>query len=217
MPEDVPALLPVIFAVIGLGFIPFLAVMGTAFTKIVIVLMLLRTALGVQTAPSTLVINSIALTLTAFIMAPLANLMMTTVQAEGLTMSTWEETTEIYRIISGIFVDHLQRFAEPKELEFFMDSAKQLWPVEMHDAINNENIFVLLPAHITSELTKAFQIAFLLFLPFVVIDMVVSNVLLAMGAMMMPPMLISLPIKILLFVATDGWAKLLHSLVISYA
>ena len=120
MPEDVPALLPVIFAVIGLGFIPFLAVMGTAFTKIVIVLMLLRTALGVQTAPSTLVINSIALTLTAFIMAPLTNLMMTTVQAEGLTMSTWEETTQIYRIISGIFVDHLQRFVEPRELEFFI-------------------------------------------------------------------------------------------------
>lgn len=217
MPEDVPALLPVVFAVIGLGFIPFLAVMGTAFTKIVIVLMLLRTAMGVQTAPSSLVINSIALTLTAFIMAPLANLMITTVQAEGLTLSTWTETTEIYSIISGIFVDHLQRFVEPDELEFFMDSARSLWPVEMHESINDENIFVLLPAHITSELTKAFQIAFLLFLPFVVIDMVVSNVLLAMGAMMMPPMLISLPIKILLFVAVDGWAKLLHSLVISYA
>lgn len=75
----------------------------------------------------------------------------------------------------------------------------------------------MLPAHVTSELTRAFQIAFLIFLPFVIVDMVVSNILLAMGAMMVPPMLVSLPIKILLFVATDGWALLLHNLVLSYA
>lgn len=217
MPEEVPALLPAILAVIGLGFIPFLAVMGTAFTKIVIVLMLLRTAMGVQTAPSTLVINSIALTLTAFIMAPIANEMLQAVQNENLTMASWEETTEIYHLVSDIYVEYIKRFIEPEELEFFKDAARQLWPIEMHSAINDDNIFLLLPAHITSELTKAFQIAFLLFLPFVVIDMVVSNVLLAMGAMMMPPMLISLPIKILLFVAADGWAKLLHGLVISYS
>ena len=98
-----------------------------------------------------------------------------------------------------------------------MDAALQIWPADMYSSISEDNIFLIIPAHMSSEISRALQIGFLIFLPFVVIDMVVSNVLLSMGAMMVPPMLVSLPIKILLFVATDGWSRLLHGLLTSYA
>lgn len=217
MAEDVPAFISTILAVMMLSFVPFLAVMGTAFTKISIVLMLLRNALGVQQAPSGIVLNSIALTLTVFILVPVGDVIIRDLQLETPDLSTWDGAMGTYTIITSAFTDYIVRFTSEKELMFFMDAAKMIWPESMHEYIHRENFFLLLPAHVTSEITRAFQIAFMLFLPFVVIDMVVSNILLAMGAMMVPPMLISLPIKILLFVAVDGWARLLHSLILSYA
>lgn len=217
MPEDFPAIIPSVLAIMTLSFIPFLAVMGTAYTKITIVLMLLRNALGVQQAPSAMVINSIALTMTAFIMVPVADGVLRDLKAANLQLTDWESVEQMYAIISGTFAEYLTRFTQDRELEFFMDAARNIWPEELHGAIRKDNIFLLLPAHVTSEITRAFEIAFLLFLPFVIIDMIVSNILLAMGAMMVPPMLVSLPIKILLFVAADGWARLLHNLILSYA
>jgi type III secretory pathway component EscR len=135
---------------------------------------------------------------------------------EALVLRDWDSTMRIYEVVSTAFVGYLTKFTNERELAFFMSAAHQLWPETMHHHIHDQNFFLLLPAHVTSEITKAFQIAFLLFLPFVIVDMVVSNVLLAMGAMMVPPMLVSLPLKILLFVAVDGWARLLQALVMSY-
>jgi type III secretion protein R len=215
--EELPAFIPTILAVMSLTLLPFLAVMGTAYTKISIVLMLLRNAMGVQQAPSGLVLNSLALTLTAFIMMPIGDAIITQLREENLTLRDWETTARVYEIVSSNFVGYLSRFTTERDLAFFMSAARELWPESMHHHIHEENFFLLLPAHVTSEITKAFQIAFLLFLPFVIIDMVVSNILLAMGAMMVPPMLVSLPLKILLFVAVDGWARLLQALVMSYA
>ncbi len=217
MNEDIPAFLPTVLAIMGLTFIPFLAVMATAFTKISIVLLLVRNALGVQQAPSGMVINAIALTLTAFILVPVGEAIATKIQVEKLALTDWDSTLAIYNIVTDAFVEYLTRFTNDRELSFFMDAARKIWPAKIHHYIHDQNIFLLLPAHVTSEITRAFEIGFMLFLPFVVIDMVVSNILLAMGAMMVPPMLISLPIKILLFVAVDGWARLLHALVLSYA
>ena len=216
MINDLPSMIPAIVAVVGLGFLPFIVVMGTSFTKIVVVLMLLRTALGVQTAPSGLVINSIALTLTAFILAPLGNELAGELRGLDLDISSWEEVEAIYNLIAGTFSQYLLKFAGKEEIEYFMSAAYKIWPEDMHGYVKEENFLILLPAHIVTELTKAFQIAFLIFLPFVVIDMIVSNILLALGAMMMPPTLVSLPIKILLFVAADGWNKLLNALILSY-
>lgn len=217
MIEELPAFLPTIIAVISISLLPFLAVMATAFTKITIVLMLLRNAMGVQQAPSTLVINAIALTLTVFIMYPVGNSILVQLQTEDVGLDDWESSVRVYEIVSGSFVAYLTEFTSDREMDFIMNAAMSLWPEELHGQIHDQNLFLLLPAHVTSEITRAFQIAFLLFLPFVIIDMVVSNVLLAMGAMMVPPMLISLPIKILLFVAVDGWSRLLQSLIMSYA
>jgi len=217
MADNFPAILPTILAIMALSFIPFLAVMGTAFTKISIVLMLLRNAIGVQQAPSSLVINSIALTLTVFIMAPIGTAIITQVQEQQLGFAGWDNVSALFSIVSDSFTGYLKKFSSPRELKFFMDAAQKMWPEALYGKINEDNLLILLPAHVTSELTRAFQIAFLIFLPFVIVDMVVSNILLAMGAMMVPPMLVSLPIKILLFVAADGWALLLHNLVLSYA
>lgn len=216
MSEQFPSVLPSILAVMALSFLPFLAVMGTAFTKISIVLMLVRNAIGVQQAPSGLIINSIALTLTAFILVPIGDAILIDLQKENLTLTDWESVKKTFSIISGAFSDYLIRFTNERELSFFMDAARKMWPESLHDDITRDNIFLLLPSHVTSELTRAFEIAFLLFLPFVIIDMVVANILLAMGAMMVPPMLVSLPLKILLFVAADGWSLLLHNLILSY-
>ncbi len=217
MIAEFPAFIPTVLTVMMLSFLPFMAVMATSFTKISIVLMLLRNAMGVQQAPSGLVINSIALTLTIFILVPVGDRILTEIQNSGLAVNEWNGVEDLFDIISGAFADYVTKFTDPSELEFFMDAAQSIWPDNLHGHIHEGNIFLLLPAHVTSEITRAFEIAFMLFLPFVIIDMVVSNVLLAMGAMMVPPMLISLPIKILLFVAVDGWARLLHSLILSYA
>ncbi len=215
--NDIPAFIPSLLGLLVLGFIPFLVVMGTSFTKIVVVLTLLRTALGVQTAPSGLVINSIALTLTAFILAPLGNQLLNEIDVRNLSMSSWDDMMGVYGVVSDTFTEYLYKFSGENEREFFMSAAQDIWPPDMHQYVYDKNLLILLPSHIVTELTKAFQIAFLIFLPFVVIDMVISNILLAVGAMMMPPTLISLPIKLLLFVAADGWNKLLNSLLLSYA
>lgn len=216
MEIDFPKIVPNLLALMTLSLLPFLVVMCTAYTKIAIVLMLLRSALGVQQAPSGLVLNAIALTLTAFITFPLVVEVVTNLQAEKAHMDDWEGMVKTFNIISSSVTERLQKIAFDREIEFFMQAAFKLWPPSLHGYVTEDNLLILLPAHITSEITRAFEISFLLFLPFVVIDMLVSNVLLAMGAMMVPPMLLSLPTKLLLFVAADGWTRLLHGLLLSY-
>lgn len=125
MAEDFPAILPSMIAIMGLGLLPFLAVMGTAFTKISIVLMLVRNAIGVQQAPSGLVINSIALTLTVFIMAPVGDAIITEFQRQNLGFTGWHSVTQSFSIISGSFTGYLKEYAAPREVKFFMDAAER--------------------------------------------------------------------------------------------
>ena len=101
-------------------------------------------------------------------------------------------------------------------LRAFMSTAKRIWPKEQHDQISKDNMLILVPAFTISELTKAFQVGFLLYLPFIAIDLIISNILLAMGMMMVSPMTISLPFKLLLFVTLDGWLKISQGLLLSY-
>ena len=110
----------------------------------------------------------------------------------------------------------LLKHSQERERIFFVKMAKALWPEEQWRDLKDDDMMVLVPAYSVSELTTAFQIGFLLYLPFVAIDLVVSNILLAMGMMMVSPMTISLPFKLLLFVLVDGWARLIHGLVLTY-
>ncbi|MEH6633689.1 MAG: type III secretion system export apparatus subunit SctR [Halopseudomonas aestusnigri] len=211
-----PSLGPTIVGLTVIGLLPVLVVTTTAFAKISIVLFLLRSALGVQQAPTGLVLNTIALMLTVFISAPVWMQIVENIQAANIDFSSVNSVKESYHFIEEPLRDQLSRFATEREKAFFISAAQELWPVKLHGYATPDSLLILVPSFVVSEITRAFEIGFMLFLPFVVVDMVVSNILLAMGAMMVPPMLISLPAKLFLFIAADGWTRVLHGLLVSY-
>ncbi|MCG8595870.1 MAG: type III secretion system export apparatus subunit SctR [Kiloniellales bacterium] len=216
MLDQLPSIGPTLIALGAAGLIPILVVTTTAFAKVTIVLFLLRNALGVQQAPTGLVLNVVALMLTFFISGPMWFEIIESIQDADIDFSTIDSVKEAYPLIEEPLRAQLSSFATDREKAFFISAAKELWPARLHGYATPDSLFIIVPAFVISEITRAFEIGFMLFLPFVVIDMIVSNVLLAMGAMMVPPMLISLPAKLFLFVAADGWARVLHGLLVSY-
>src|SRR5262249_51413714 len=116
----------------------------------------------------------------------------------------------------GPILGFLQKHTNDREKRFFIDTTRKLWTKEAAATVNKDSFLILVPAFTVSELTSAFQIGFLLYLPFIAIDLIVSNILLAMGMMRVSPMTISLPFKLLLFVLVDGWARLIHGIVLTY-
>lgn len=209
-----PILLLLLVALIGV--LPFTMIMGTSFVKLAIVMSLIRNALGVQQIPPNLVLYGLAAILTLYIMAPVVTAGFAAFESIDVT------NAEIGEIFAGVvlaiepFRQFLKTHADPSQVAFFMQTAGELWPVEMRDSISEDNLLILIPAFTVSELTTAFQIGFMIYLPFIAIDLIVSNILLAMGMMMVSPMTISLPFKLLLFVMLDGWTQLIHGLVLTY-
>lgn len=215
--------------VILISLAPFFAVMVTSFTKIVVVLSLVRNALGLQQVPPNIVLNGLALILTVYVMYPTLQDMSSAagMSAPAVTMpgdqaiedSPVENTDQIFSTadrakepLRAFLVKH----SDPRERTFFLATQRQISGPERANTISERDFVVIIPAFVVRELKIAFQIGFLIFLPFLVIDMVISNILLAMGMMMLSPVTISLPFKILLFVLIDGWVKLSHGLVLSY-
>ncbi len=193
-----------------LSLAPSLMIMVTSFTRLVIVLSLLRTALGTQGTPPNTVLVSLALFMTLFIMQPTLE----EAYNNGIAPLIEEEITEeaaLERTIAP-FHDFMRRHVREAELQLFMDIGK-------FDAVENPKdipIRALIPAFMISELKRAFEIGFLLFVPFLVIDMVVASVLMSMGMMMLPPIMISMPFKLIFFVLVDGWYLVVGSLVKSF-
>jgi type III secretion protein R len=200
----------------GVAVIPFVAIMCTTYVKLVVVLGLVRNALGVQTIPPNLALNGIAIVLSVYIMAPIARASFDAVKDNPPNISDLTEVSNAVQAAAEPFRKFLQQQTVARERIFFLGAAHRLWPPQQAEALTENDFLVLVPAFTTSELTEAFKIGFLLFLPFVVIDLVVSNILLAMGMMMVSPMTISLPFKLFLFVVVDGWQKLIEGLVLSY-
>ncbi|MGF1729017.1 type III secretion system export apparatus subunit SctR [Photobacterium kasasachensis] len=199
-----------------LGLVPFIAMMATSFVKLVVIFSLIRNALGVQQVPPNMALHGLALILTIFIMAPVGY--QCYYEALDLTVD-WKNTEQALGAIGTILEPYRQFLlnkVNPSEVSFFADTAKQLWPANQQDVITEQNFLVLIPAYTVGELTAAFKAGFLLYLPFIAIDLIVSNILLAMGMMMVSPMTISLPFKLLLFVLLDGWPRLTHGIVLSY-
>ncbi len=213
-----PAL--VISTVLGLSMAPFVAVMVTSFTKIVVVLSLLRNALGLQQVPPNVVINGLAIILSIYVMNPVIlstyDAVNNSVKEKPEAQMNVERMLELVDAGKEPLRAFLIRHSSEKERAFFLNSAQRLLPEERRDSIGIDDYIVVVPAYTVSELTAAFQIGFLIFLPFLIIDLVVSNILLAMGMMMLSPTTVSLPFKLLLFVFLDGWAKLVHGLILSY-
>lgn len=199
-----------------LALVPLVIATCTAFLKIAIVLSLVRNALGVQQVPPNLVLYALALILTAFIMAPIGSEIARSVEAHPGGIQGVGDMIAAVR--DGI--EPLRRFllsnSQVEHRDFFIDQARRIWPPEMSASVTPGDLIILVPAFVITELTAAFQIGFLLFLPFVVIDLVISNILMAMGMMMVSPVTISLPLKLFLFVMVDGWSRLMHGLVLTY-
>ena len=190
---------------------PAILIMTTSFTRIVVVLSLLRQAMGTQQAPPNQVLISLALFLTFFVMSPV----MKKVNLEALQPYLHEEITQQQALekaevpIRGFML----RQVREKDLALFVDLTKMKQPRNRGDIPTH----VLIPAFMISELRLAFQVGFLIFLPFLVIDIVVGSVLMSMGMMMLPPVMVSLPFKLILFVLADGWYLIVGSLVKSFA
>lgn len=193
-----------------LSLAPSILVMVTSFTRIVVVLSLLRTAIGLQTAPPNTVMVSLALFLTAFVMAP--TLQQSYDDGIAPLMAGEIEITQAFE--RGVAPVHafMRENVREKDVQLFMDMSGQDIPERPEDL----SLTVLVPAFMISELRRAFEIGFLLYLPFVIIDMVVASVLMSMGMLMLPPVVISLPFKLIFFVLVDGWNLVAGALVRSY-
>jgi type III secretion protein R len=215
---NLPDPVTLVALIVAFGLAPFAALMLTCYTKLVIVLGLLRAAIGLQQTPPNMVLNGIAIVLTVYIMAPVGMsvadaLRGRTLGAPGAAMSDIVTVLEAARPpVKEFLVKHTRE----RERQFFVKSASQVWPKARADAIRSDDLMVLVPSFVLSELTRAFQIGFIIYLVFVVVDLIVGTVLLALGMSMMTPTTISLPFKLLLFVMLDGWARLVHGLVLSY-
>jgi len=193
-----------------LSLAPSILIMVTSFTRIVVVLSLLRTALGTATAPPNAVIISLAMFLTAFVMAPVfQNAYDTAIRPllnnEITPEQAFDRGAEPFRAF-------MLKNVREKDLKLFTDLAKEPVPATPQDV----SLRILVPSFMISELKRAFEIGFLLFLPFLIIDLVVASVLMSMGMMMLPPVVVSLPFKLIFFVLVDGWSLVAGSLVQSY-
>ncbi len=189
---------------------PSLLVTVTAFTRIVIVLSLMRSAIGVQQTPPNVVIIGLSLFLTAFVMTPTFQ----QIYDDGLQPLIAEEINETEAFDRSLAPLHqfMIRTVREKDLALFLDIAQ----LEDPESPETTPLRALIPAFMISELTRAFEIGFLIFVPFIVIDMVVASVLMSMGMMMLPPIMISLPFKLIFFVLVDGWHLVASSLVQSF-
>lgn len=211
------SLLPVILATAAIGLIPFLVITTTAFLKISVVLFLVRNALGTQQAPPSLVLYAVAMVLTAYVSAPLVSQIYARLSAPGVNLSSADGVLAAGRAIIGPLGTSLDRYTPVRERDLLLAVARRIWPPDFYRQASPDDLLIVIPAYVVSELTRAFQTGFLLYLPFVAVDLIVSNVLMAMGMVMVSPLVISTPFKIFLFVLVSGWTRLLHGLVLSYA
>ncbi|MCE2706574.1 MAG: type III secretion system export apparatus subunit SctR [Proteobacteria bacterium] len=200
-----------------LSLLPVIFIMTTSFVKISMVLILTRESLGVQQIPPNIVIYSLSVILSFYVMGPVYNDMMGTL-SDASTSSTVNNKSLVqnFQASSGHIKTFLFAHTPTNEKEFFYQSIKRFWTPEMVAKVKKDDLIILVPAFMVSEITSALKIGFLIYLPSVMIDIIVSNILMAMGMMMMSPVTISLPIKILLFTALNGWSRLIHALLSSY-
>jgi len=202
--------------VLIVAMVPFVGVMVTSFTKIIVVLSLLRNALGLQQVPPNVVLNGMALVLTVYVMLPVGLAMAERAGMVRNAMGSTQGMMDVADAAKEPLRDFLVKHSNPEQRAFFLKTAQKNLPPERAAQLTERDFVVVVPAFTVSELSAAFQIGFLIFLPFLVIDLVVANILTAMGMMMLSPTTISLPFKLLLFVLVEGWVKLAHGLVLSY-
>lgn len=219
-----PTLITQIAVLAGLAVLPYAIMLLTSYVKIVIVLSLLRNALGVQNAPPNQVLNGIALLMTIYVMFPTGLAMYNAgsdyikekAPQELLTGATATYVINVVDKTKEPLRDFLQRNSMGKHITSFYQLAQRSFPENFRESLKPNDFIILIPAFVTSQLKAAFEIGVLIYLPFFVIDLVTSNILLAMGMMMLSPLTIALPLKLLLLVMVDGWTLIIQGLVLTY-
>jgi flagellar biosynthetic protein FliP len=210
-PADVSVLLQTIFLLTVVTLAPSILILMTSFTRLVVVLAFLRQALGTQQTPSNQIIAGLALFLTVFIMMPVGKQINETALQPYLNEEISQQTALDNAM--GPIRQFMFKQTREKDLALFVKLSETAKPADRDEI----SMFVLIPAFVISELKTAFIIGFVLFVPFLIIDMVVASVLLSMGMMMLPPVMISLPFKLMLFVLVDGWNLIITSMIDSFA
>ena len=217
MNNGMPNLVELIVAVTSLGFLSFVAVTMTSFIKIAVVLFLLRNALGIQQTPPNLVLYGIALLLTSYIMAPVANAAYTAALGSGGSMMNFSDYVGAMARAEVPAKEFLLRFTSQGEREFFASATQRVWGPDAHMSVTPNDLIIVIPAFVLSELRRAFETGFLLYLPFIAVALVITAILMAMGMSSVSPTTISVPFKLFLFVAVEGWTRLIHGIVLGYA
>jgi type III secretion protein R len=213
-----PDLYGILLVIGAMSLLPFFAVLATSYTKLVIVFALLRQALGLQQSPPNLVLNGLAIILTVYIMTPVIGQTSDIIRREATPNQSWsyDRVMGVFKTAAPPIKTFMNRQVKERERNFFTKAATQLWPKEYVDKLQPDDLNVLLPAFTVSELTEAFKIGFVLYIVFVVIDLVVGNILLSLGMSMISPTIVSVPFKLMLFIMLEGWFRLIQNLVLSY-
>jgi len=209
-PQEVSTALQVLFVLTILSIAPAILLMTTAFTRIVIVLGFVRQAMGTQNMPPNQIIIGLSLFLTFFVMSPVFNKINDTALQPYMNKKITQKVALDNSI--GAMREFMFSQVQENELQLLIDITKEKQPADRKDISTT----ILIPAFMLSELKLAFQMGFMIYIPFLVIDMIVASVLMSMGMMMLPPIIISLPFKLLLFVLVDGWHLVVGSLMKSF-
>lgn len=216
MPNDISLIALLSFVTM----VPFIVAGGTCYIKFSIVFVMVRNALGVQQVPSNMTLNGIALILAIFVMTPVTRDIYIYFQTNNIDFTNESSVNKFMDIGLSGYKAYLHKYADPELTAFFEKAQGRQVQVSSHASGEQEedmdSLFSLLPAYALSEIKDAFIIGFYIYLPFVVIDLVISSILLALGMMMMSPVTLSVPVKLILFVSMDGWALLSKGLILQY-
>lgn len=200
----------------SLSLLPLFMIVCTCFLKISMVLLITRNAIGVQQVPPNMAVYGIALAATLFVMAPVFSDMGERLEDDSIDLSTMETLQDGAKHVLEPLQQFMSRNTDPDILTHLMDNSARMWPAEMASKVKRDDFLLIVPSFVLSELQAGFKIGFLVYIPLIVIDLIVSNILLALGMQMVSPMTLALPLKILLFVLASGWTRLLDGLFYSY-
>jgi type III secretion protein R len=202
--------------ILAISLLPFVAMVVSSYAKVVVVLGLLRNALGVQQVPPNMVINGLAILVSVYVMAPIGLTAAKSLEAQSGTMQPVTPIVQIFDATREPFRQFLNKHSNEREKKFFLRSASKVWPKEEAQQLREDDLIVLAPAFALTEMTDAFKIGFILYITFIIIDFVIANILLAMGLNQINPTNVAIPFKLLLFVVMDGWSILIHGLIMTY-
>ena len=212
-----PNLVAILLAVAAMGLITFVAVTMTSFIKFSVVLFLLRNALGIQQTPPNIVLYGVALLLSGYVMAPVVAKAYVAVTDHGAQMQSFDDFKRAGERGEVPVKNFMLRFTSVGERQFFTNATARVWGEDSGLEVSPDSLIVVVPSFVLSELRRAFETGFLLYLPFITVDLAITAILLAMGMSAVSPTTISVPFKLFLFVTIEGWTRLMHGLVLGYA